>query len=357
MTPFIDLGHAADDWLRSLQAAQLRPRTLDAYRRTIHSAIDLLGADLDAGRVGIDEWERVVAAWAHLAPNTLHNRMMAVRSFDSWLHLRRGGKGEARHLAAIRRSQPEPRRLTDDEVARIVASADTTRDAAVAHLLAFAALRNHEVRLLRVGDVDLDDQVVVLPTGKGGRGRVVPLAAATTRVLATHLEVLDAEGLADRRHYLVCRRRETLAGPYGEERRESLEPWKPAGHSQLGRIVKALAAAAGIVDFDAITPHMFRRWALEAFIAQTGDLHSAAELAGHRDVNQTRRYAGRAKIARVRGGVAAIEAATAALSEQPGWAAKTRRDPSSGRTWVRTRDASSDGDDSPPGAAGGEVGA
>lgn len=150
---------------------------------------------------------------------------------------------------------------------------------------------------------------------------------------------------------------DALAGPMGHERRETLEPWKPAGHSQLGRIVKSLAEAAGIADSDAIAPHMFRRWSLEAFIAQTGDLHSAAELAGHRDVNQTRRYAGRAKIARVRGGVAAIEAATAALSEQPGWAAKTRRDPSSGRTWVRTRDASSDGDDSPPGAAGGEVGA
>lgn len=341
MSAHVDLGHAADAWLRTLQAGQLRPRTIDAYRRTIFDAIDLIGRDLDARRVGIDEWEGVIAAWASLAPNTLHNRMMAIRSFDEWLHLRRAGRGEARHLAPIRRYQPEPRRLTDPEVASIVDAAETPRDYAVCHMLAYCALRNHEVRSLRVGDVDLDERVLLLASGKGGHGRTVPLGDATADALAGHLADLDAQGCADRRHYLVCRRRETLAGPSGYERREQLEPWKPAGHTAIGRIVTRLAEAAGIVDFDAITPHMFRRWALEAFIAETGDLHAAAELAGHRDVNQTRRYAGRAKLVRVRGGVDAIEAAAtrAALSHTD---AKTRRNPFSGRTWDRTRDAAED---------------
>lgn len=339
MSPHVDLGHAADAWLRTLRAGQLSPRTLDAYRRTINDAIDIVGSDLDARALGIDEWECVIAAWAGLAPNTLHNRMMAIRSFDGWLHLRRGGKGEARHLAPIRRYQAEPRRLTDGEVIGIVEAAETPRDYAIAHLLAYCALRNHEIRALRVGDVDLDERMLLLPSGKGGHGRVVPLGDATVDALAGHLADLDAQGCADRRHYLVCRRRETLAGPSGYERREHLEPWKPAGHTAIGRLVTRLADDAGIVDAGAITPHMFRRWSLEAFLAETGDLHAAAELAGHRDVNQTRRYAGRAKIARVRSGVEAIEAA-ASRADRPTTDAKARRNPSDGRTWDRTRDSS-----------------
>lgn len=91
-----------------------------------------------------------------------------------------------------------------------------------------------------------------------------------------------------------------------------------------------------------ITPHMFRRWALERFIEATGDLHAAAELAGHADVNQTRRYAGRAKIARTRVGVAALDRATRVVAPHDtprtsGGVQNDASEPWSGRTWDRTR--------------------
>jgi len=232
----------------------------------------------------------------------------SLRSFDRWLAARRGGRGQARHLAPIRRTQAEPRRLTDRDVAAVLAACRTSRDRAIVTLLGPLAFRNHEARSLLVQDVDLDEGLVVLPEGKGGHGRVVPLGPASRAELARHLADLDAAGNAHRRHYLICRRRETLGGD-PLDRTETLEPWQPLGHTALNRAVARLARAAGLPDPIQVTPHMFRRWALEAFIAETGDLHAAAELAGHRDVNQTRRYAGRARIGRTRTGVAAIEAA------------------------------------------------
>jgi hypothetical protein len=65
---------------------------------------------------------------------------------------------------------------------------------------------------------------------------------------------------------------------------------------------------------------------------ETGDLHAAAELAGHRDVNVTRAYAGRAKLVRVRRGIDQIDLSTSTSPQNAG------SEPSSGRTWVRTRD-------------------
>lgn len=344
MSAHVDFGHAVDAWVRTLTAGQMGARTIDSYRRTLHSAIDLIGRDVDARMIGIEEWEAAIATWAHLAPNTLHTRLMAIRSFDAWLEVRRGGRGQARHLPSIRRHAPEPRRLTDSEVTRIIAATETPRETAVVRLLAHAALRNHELRSLRVGDVDLDEAILVLEIGKGGHGRTLPLGDATVDALDAHLADLDAQGCADRRHYLVCRRSEALHPVDGGlERRERLEPWKPCGGQAIGRSVQRIAERAGIVEPEAITPHMFRRWSLEAFLASTGDLHAAAALAGHRDVNQTRRYAGRAKAARVRGGVDATEsAAKASLTEQRERVARTRRNPSHGRTWFRTRDEGPD---------------
>lgn len=122
-----------------------------------------------------------------------------------------------------------------------------------------------------------------------------------------HIAALGLAGNGDRRHYLVCRRHESIANLSGE-RTETLYPWEPLGHSALNRAVARIAEAARVADPAGVTPHMLRRWALEAFLASTGDLHAAAELAGHKDVNQTIRYAGRARMSRTRTGVVAVEA-------------------------------------------------
>lgn len=304
----LDWSHTVDDWLRSFEARAYSRRTIDSYRHTLGLAIDVIGRDRDPRTLTLDDYERVLSSWSgRVQPNTLHNRAMALRSWDAWLAARRHGRGEARHLAAIRRNQIEMRRLADREVAAVVAAARTPRDRAVIALIGPLALRNHEARSLLVQDVDLEERIVVLPEGKGGRGRVVPLGPDTHRVLADHIGVLAEQGNAQRRHYLVCQRGEGFG--VDDDREERLYPWRQLGPSALNRIVLRLCTAAGIDDPAAITPHSFRRWALETFIAETGDLHAAAELAGHADVNQTRRYAGRARLSRTRSGVAAIEAA------------------------------------------------
>lgn len=300
----LDFARTVDDWLVTMRAQHVRERTIDAYRRTLYAAIDVLGEQRDPRTLTLDDYEVALAAWQpRVEPNTLHNRAMALRSFDRWLAARRGGRGQARHLAPIRRTQTEPRRLTDRDVAAVLRACRTSRDRAIVTLLGPLAFRNHEARSLLVQDVDIDEAIIVLPEGKGGHGRIVPLGPASRDALARHLADLDTAGHAHRRHYLVCRRHEGI-GPDID-----LKPWEPLGHTALNRAVARLARDAGLADPVQVTPHMFRRWALEAFIAETGDLHAAAELAGHRDVNQTRRYAGRAKLGRTRIGVAAIEAA------------------------------------------------
>lgn len=306
----LDFARAVDDWLRTLTAAKVRPRTIDAYRRTLHAAIDLLGDDVDPRTLVLEDYELVLAAWApSVRANTLRNRSMALRAWDKWLAVRRGGRGQAAYLATIRRDETELRRLADVEVSAMfdAAIAAGPRDAAILTLLGPCALRNHEARSLLVTNVDLVQRIITLVEGKGGRGRVVPLGSLSVTLLREHLDDLESYGYGEPEHWLICRRHEGLTEDW-VTRRETLHPDEPVGHSALNRAVTRIALAAGVDSPLGVTPHMFRRWAIEAFIAATGDLHSAAELAGHRDVNQTRHYAGRAKLGRTRAGVVAVEA-------------------------------------------------
>lgn len=321
-----------DAWCIHLAARGLAERSIDSYRHTLGLAVDAIGPRRDPRKVTLDDLERLVAAWRAqgLASTTLHNRIIALRSFDRWLAERRGGTNEARLLSPPRRTSPQPRRLTTVDVARMIDRSPSLRDAAIVATLAFTAFRNYEVRNLRIGDVDWEDDVIVLRTGKGGSGRIVPLSASLRGLLAEHVRVLAEEQFAGPESFLFARRYETIDN--GQGRPERIVPWQPTGHSAINRVVERAARAAGLERPEMVTPHMFRRWALERFLEETGDLHAAAELAGHRDVNVTRTYAGRAKLARVRSGIAQIDLSTTSSPQNAG------SEPSSGRTWVRTRD-------------------
>ena len=69
----LGFARTVDDWLRSLAARNLRPRSVDAYRRILYAAIDLIGEQRDPRTLTIDDYELCLATWAaHVEPNTLH---------------------------------------------------------------------------------------------------------------------------------------------------------------------------------------------------------------------------------------------------------------------------------------------
>ena len=65
----LGFARTVDDWLRSLAARNLRPRSVDAYRRILYAAIDLIGEQRDPRTLTIDDYELCLATWAaHVEP-------------------------------------------------------------------------------------------------------------------------------------------------------------------------------------------------------------------------------------------------------------------------------------------------
>lgn len=101
--------------------------------------------------------------------------------------------------AAIRMARPKkPKRIVKDvlseaEVSRIIQSARTVRQKALVSLLAYSGLRNQELCNLKLKDVDLGGNQVIVCDGKNRKDGVVNIAPECTKLLIDYLKAFPRE--------------------------------------------------------------------------------------------------------------------------------------------------------------------
>lgn len=156
-------------------------------------------------------------AWAHApaagAPSWWSNRLSTVRQFATYL----AGSGLPVAVPAVRHGPSGARRATpylytDTDVQALMQAADelfTPLRAAtmktLTGLLAVTGMRIGEILSLRIGDLDLDEGVVVVTTAKYGRQRIVLLHTTACRAITEYLHRPDRHrlGLASERPVLT----------------------------------------------------------------------------------------------------------------------------------------------------------
>jgi len=192
----VDARAAAERFLASPAFAD---GTRRAYRVDVEEFCDWLddrGTDLDAVDV------RVLAAYvaqlgasrpgrepARLAPSTIARKLAAVRAFL------RHALGRARvpdAPLAPRRGRRLPDAPREAEVEASLAALEgegpvALRNRTLVELVYSAGLRSAEAVGLDLGDVDFEQELVHVRSGKGGKDRVVPLGEEAAHWLARYL--------------------------------------------------------------------------------------------------------------------------------------------------------------------------
>jgi len=192
----VDARAAAERFLASPAFAD---GTRRAYRVDVEEFCDWLddrGTDLDAVDV------RVLAAYvaqlgasrpgrepARLAPSTIARKLAAVRAFL------RHALGRARVPVAPlapRRGRRLPDAPREAEVEASLAALEgegpvALRNRTLVELVYSAGLRSAEAVGLDLGDVDFEQELVHVRSGKGGKDRVVPLGEEAAHWLARYL--------------------------------------------------------------------------------------------------------------------------------------------------------------------------
>ena len=182
----------------------------------------------------------------------------------------------ARARAGLR-APPERRgtidRLTIEEELRILdrAYARGGRTGLMLQTLLETGARASEFVRLRVEDVSLAERVIVIPHGKGGRRREVPIRRELAQLLQLHIG---------------ARR----AGPLFQSRQKGTGPTPHVYTRQrVGQVVREVAREAGVAK--RVYPHLLRHTVATRLLSLGMDITDVQRFLGHADITTTRRYA------------------------------------------------------------------
>ena len=274
-------------WLASLRSA----RTRRSY------AGDLLGWQgwlaghgielLAATRVQVDLWVRIQQT-AGAGDASVRRRLSGIGSFYRYCltHDLTGGDP----TAGVTRPRVDPDYtatvgLTREQGRALIAAADTDdgrarlRSAAAVRLLLHNALRVDEVLGADIADLGSDRGHQVLTVlGKGNRRAKVPLSPGTLEALHTYLDFRTPAGTG-------AGGWRGMSGPLLAT--TSGGRMRP---SQLWELVRRLAAAAGIAEWDRLSPHSLRHTGITMALDAGVPLRDVQDYARHRDARTTRRY-------------------------------------------------------------------
>ena len=176
----------------------------------------------------------------------------------------------------------EPRRLprnvlTPQEAKRIIEAVDTTtvlgyRDRTILEVFYATGIRNEELRHLTVADVNLEEGLLRVNDGKGGKDRVTPLGQTASRFLETYIKGIRPQLLGERhgdRLFLSYR-------------------GKPIDAHSVGDVVKRHARLAKVKKH--VTPHVWRHTCATHLVKNNANLRHVQDLLGHGSLATTERY-------------------------------------------------------------------
>lgn len=152
------------------------------------------------------------------------------------------------------------------------------RDAVLLSLLYDTGARVQELVDLKVCDINLNDTVTIVLTGKGGKSRIVPVMKPTGELLRQYIE---GNGLSH-----PARSRNPLFTNRGNH------PLTRAGVTYILKKYAAKAQGIGVKDIsEEITPHWLRHSKAMHLLQSGVNLIYIRDLLGHSDVSTTEIYA------------------------------------------------------------------
>lgn len=248
------------------QRQEVRPGSLRTIRHTLNTFLDSAGWDLPVSKIRKSHVEKWLGR-RELGPASRRAQLSIVRTWCRWmvdndLMMRDPTSG----IRAPKQPRYLPRGLKLAQVQAILEAADGPRERLVVLLMCQEGLRCCEIVGLEVGDVDLDDGVLLVRAGKGGHQRMLPLTDETAEAVETYRRTMP-------------RRAGPLVRPEdGSDRHLSSK--------YLSRLVALLMRDAGVEA----TAHALRHTAATDMLRAGAHIRDVQQALGHLSLETTQRY-------------------------------------------------------------------
>ena len=265
------LGPAVTDFLAWKQADGAADRTLDTYER------DLARACILYPEKTLDTFtSQDILHVVNVFPQRSQKRARAaLASLYKWAIL--WDRVDRNPMDRIPRAPQPPGRyievFTDTEVAALTGLEDL-RDRTLMAVMFDAGLRKGEARNLIAGRCLLDDQVIVIVGGKGGKDRVIP---TTARLTATLADLFLTDGLEPGDHVWHSAR----GNQYGHR---AISRIKPIGEGTFHRWWGRCLDQAGVRYRN---PHVARHTFATRWLQRGGRMETLSKAMGHASIATT----------------------------------------------------------------------
>jgi integrase/recombinase XerD len=284
---------AIDEFIAEMQSQGRinSPATERDYRLVLYAHSDDVD-NRDPRYTGREDVKKTLRRWLH--PNSKRKNRSIIVSFYRWM-VEEGMRphNPAEQTPRPRSRPPVTRRLTREEVARLLGAVTTDREKRVIYLGVYAGLRNGELRGLRGRHFERGGFIwVSADIGKGGRERWVPVKDEVAFVV----ERIRADVGPD--EYILPAQR-WRNPPHNVEKTDYAK--RPSSSQALGKLVRDVAARAGIKG--RVYPHLLRHAFAEEVTRHAG-LHEAQHLLGHSDSRTTEIYAGKPTLDELKAAIA-----------------------------------------------------
>jgi integrase/recombinase XerD len=274
-----DLSALLSSWELALRAERKAPRTIKIYADGVKKFLRWCAENGQPAELTRTAAQAFLADLmdAGMEANTAKSRDLALKRYAAWLV----DEGELSSNPLIGLKPPKGDQkvvhaLTDDELKRLLKacqgkSLQDRRDEAIVRLMLETGVRASEVIGMQVSDVNVQDGLVTVRRGKGGKGRVAPFSIQTASAIDRYVRARRSHRLADTGALWV--------GGGG----------KTFGYYGLDKALKDRARAAGVEGFHL---HLMRHTAATRWLRAGGSEGGLMAVAGWSTRAMVDRYTG-----------------------------------------------------------------
>lgn len=237
---------------------QFRLVTIGNYKRTLNKVFRDLGT-LKVNKEHAESW----------ILNMQKRKLSASHINNTAAILTRYMKFIGNEVTLMRVKKPKPLikdTLTEGEVARIIAACDNSRERAMISLLAYSGVRASELCNLKVKDLDLDNGVVQVINGKGGKDGVSYIARECCKMVSEYMKDYKTNCLLFR----------------------TLQRFNPYSTWALRKLVKKVSRLARINK--RVYPHLFRHSLATNLIKKGANILTVQQQLRHENLETTQIY-------------------------------------------------------------------
>ncbi len=242
------------------------PYTVKEYKFLAKVFLDFIGKPLaNCTPQDIENFKTYLASEKGYSKSSQYLAIKAIK------HLFRSLEIEApKNLIPPRRSRKMPTYLTEREMSELLnVSRDDLRTHLIVSLLANTGIRVGELCKIRLTDLDLEERILHIKSGKGDKDRIVVIPETTAGILSQYMKQRNL--LETDSPYLILSNRKRAYDP-----------------SSIERMIRMLAIKSGIQKH--VTPHVLRHTFATAVLRNGGDIRFIQQILGHASLNTTEIY-------------------------------------------------------------------